>query len=197
MEDWIIVALIGSVALLSLVYERVARHLKRRMRGSDPWRQSGAERKKVAPVWLAPDPAKPGVQRFQGPAWVVDGDTIDVAGTRLRLFGIDAPEMQHPYGEAAKWAMVYLCKGQTVTAEIVNEDAHGRVVARCFLPDGRDLSAELVRQGLALDWPKFSRGAYRQLEVPGIRKKLWLADARQKGHMHVWAQYEARKKAQP
>lgn len=126
-----------------------------------------------------------------GKAWVVDGDTIDVAKVRLRLFGIDAPEMEHPFGKKAKWAMQRLCKGQEVRAEIVGHDAHGRTVARCFLPDGRDLSAELVRQGLALDWPKFSDGAYAALEHPGVRKKLWLAAARQKGHMHVWERYAA------
>ena len=63
------------------------------------------------------------------------------------------------------------------------------------MPDGRDLSAELVKQGLALDWPKFSGGCYAALEVPDVRRKLWLAAARQKGHMHVWAQFEARKGA--
>lgn len=126
-----------------------------------------------------------------GKAWVVDGDTIDVAGVRLRLFGIDAPEMEHPFGKKAKWAMQRLCKGHDVRAEIVDQDAHGRTVAKCFLPDGRDLSAELVRQGLALDWPKFSGGAYAALEQPGVRKKLWLAAARQKGHMHVWERYAA------
>ena len=35
-------------------------------------------------------------------------------------------------------------------------------------------------------------GVYRRLEVPNAREKLWLADARQKGRMHVWKQFEAR-----
>lgn len=87
-----------------------------------------------------------------------------------------------------------MCKGQTITAEITDIDAYGRTVAQCYLPDGRDLSAEMVKLGLALDWPKFSQGKYRVHEVTGIRKKLWLADARQKGRMHVWTQFEARQK---
>lgn len=58
------------------------------------------------------------------------------------------------------------------------------------------LKAELmVKQGLAIDWPKFSGGAYRYLEVPDARKKMWLADARQKGRMHVWEKFEARQAA--
>ncbi|MGR3366789.1 MAG: thermonuclease family protein [Sagittula sp.] len=132
---------------------------------------------------------------LKGKAWVVDGDTIDLAGVRLRLFGIDAPEMDHPYGIRAKRAMMALCKGQIVSASIVDEDAHGRTVAKCVLPDGRDLSAELVKKGLALDWPKFSGGCYAALETPDARRKLWLAAARQKGQMHVWEKFERQKAA--
>jgi endonuclease YncB( thermonuclease family) len=87
--------------------------------------------------------------------------------------------------------MVKLCKGQVIRAETTDEDAHGRMVARCYLHDGRDLSAEMVKQGLAIDWPKFSGGQYRNLERPDARKQLWLADARQKGQMHVWEKFEA------
>ena len=133
---------------------------------------------------------------LEGPAYVTDGDTITIKRTQIRLFGIDAPELEHPYGKRAKWAMVRLCKGHRIRAEITDEDDYGRVVAKCFLPDGRDLSAELVKQGLAIDWPKFSNGNYSHLEVPGIRKKLWLADARQKGRMHVWEKFDATRRGE-
>ncbi len=128
---------------------------------------------------------------LRGRAYVVDGDTIKIKKTQIRLFGIDAPEMNHPFGKRAKWAMFELCKNQIVTAEITAIDDHGRTVAKCTLDDGRDLSAELVKQGLALDWPKFSGGIYRALETADARKKLWLADARQKGRMHVWETFDA------
>lgn len=130
---------------------------------------------------------------IEGPAYVTDGDTITIQKTQIRLYGIDAPELDHPYGKKAKWAMVRLCKGHKIRAEVTEEDDYGRTVAKCFLPDGHDLSAELVEQGLALDWPKFSGGKYSHLEVAGVRKKLWLADARQKGRMDVWEKFEARK----
>lgn len=123
------------------------------------------------------------VQELRGRAWVIDGDTIDISGTRVRLSGIDAPEMDHPYGKSAKWALVNLCKGQEVRAVFAGDLSHDRTVATCYLQDGRDLSAEMVRSGLAIDWPKFSGGKYACLEVPGIRKKLWRCDARQKGLM--------------
>ncbi len=129
-------------------------------------------------------------EEISGPAYVIDGDSIVIRKTQVRLFGVDAPEMNHPYGKKAKWALVSLCKGQTVRAVISEKDAYGRTVARCYLPDGRDLSAEMVKLGLAIDWPKFSRGIYRAMEVPDARKKMWLADARQKGRMHVWEQFD-------
>ncbi|MBO9477992.1 thermonuclease family protein [Shimia sp. R11_0] len=130
---------------------------------------------------------------IRGGAYVVDGDTIKIKRKQIRLFGVDAPEMNHPFGKKAKWALVSLCKGQEIRAEIVDTDDHDRLVAKCFLPDGRDLSAEMVKLGLAIDWAKYSGGIYRGMEVQGVRKKLWLADARQKGRMYIWEQYEKRK----
>ena len=114
---------------------------------------------------------------------MIDGDTIDIRGMRIRLGGIDAPEMDQPYGKTAKWALVNLCKGQEIRAVFDGDLSHDRTVATCFLPDGRDLAAEMVKAGLAIDWPRFSHGKYSGLEPAGIRKKLWRCDARQKGRM--------------
>lgn len=136
----------------------------------------------------------PQPRTLKGRAYVVDGDTIRIKKTQIRLFGVDAPEMNHPFGKRAKWAMFELCKNRTVIAEVTATDAHGRTVAKCFLDDGRDLSAELVQQGLALDWPKYSGGIYRDMETPDARRKLWLADARQKGRMDVWDKFDAQQK---
>jgi endonuclease YncB( thermonuclease family) len=123
------------------------------------------------------------VQERRGPAWVIDGDTIDIRGLRIRLAGIDAPELDHPYGKTAKWTLVNLCKGHEVRAVFDGDRSHDRTVAACYLPDGRDLAAEMVKAGMAIDWPKFSRGKYAGLEPAGIRRKLWRCDARQKGRM--------------
>lgn len=134
--------------------------------------------------------AKPRILR--GAAYVIDGDTIRIGKTQIRLFGVDAPELEHPYGKRAKWALHKLCKNQTILAEVLDEDDHGRTVARCLLSDGQDLSAEMVKLGLAIDWPKFSGGKYKHLETSDARRKLFLADARQKGRMDVWARFEAK-----
>ncbi|WP_317055225.1 MULTISPECIES: thermonuclease family protein [Roseovarius] len=143
-----------------------------------------------------PQSAKPVTKArvIKGRAYIVDGDTVVIQKTQIRLFGVDAPEMNHPYGIKAKWALVALCKGHTIRAEVTEIDHYGRTVARCYLEDGRDLSAEMVKCGLAIDWAKYSGGCYRRLEVPDARKKMWLADARQKGRMFVWEQFEAKQR---
>ncbi len=120
---------------------------------------------------------------LEGRAWVTDGDTIMIDGVTIRLFGIDAPEMDHPYGKVARSALIRMCKGQRVRAEFDGSASHDRLVARCYLEDGRDISAEMVRAGLALDWPKHSGGAYRSLEQPDARKRMWRIDARQNGRL--------------
>ncbi len=63
-----------------------------------------------------------------------------------------------------------MCKGQVVTAAIKETDTHDRVVAKCYLPDGRDLAAELVKLGLALDWPKYSGGEYAGLNPKAFER---------------------------
>ena len=74
---------------------------------------------------------------IKGRAYIVDGDTIKINKVQIRLFGIDAPELNHPYGQKAKWELVKLCKGKVVRAELTDRDAYGRTVARCTLDDGR------------------------------------------------------------
>lgn len=130
---------------------------------------------------------------MQGSAYAVDGHTIVIDQVQIRLFGIDAPELNHPEGQKAKWAMAQLCKGQKIKAEVTDIDAYGSVVAKCFLPDGRDLSAEMVGNGMALDRSEFSGGLYRDLETADARKRLWLVAAKQDGKLHVKVKPDAHK----
>lgn len=111
---------------------------------------------------------------------MIDGDTIVIRGRKIRIGGIDAPELDHPWGKKSKFALIRMCKGQVIRAEISEEMSYDRVVAKCYLPDGTDVAAELVKMGLALDWARFSGGAYRHLEPAGVRKKLWRAAVKQR-----------------
>lgn len=184
------VILIGG-ALVALVYAIIVSSPKR-PHSSTPSkspvetvaRDNNAQKR---PETKCPQPAQRQTENtITGHCHVVDGDTIRIGNVSIRLAGIDAPELNHPWGQKAKWELVSMCKGHKIRAELEPDISYDRVVATCYLPDGRDLSAEMVKRGMALDWPKFSGGKYSDLEEPGARKKHWKAAARQRGHMHVF-----------
>jgi endonuclease YncB( thermonuclease family) len=95
---------------------------------------------------------------------VRDGDTIEVGGLPIRLNGLAAPEGDEPGGEAATRAMVELVDGRSLRCELNGERTHDRCVGICYL-DGMDISAEMVRRGVARDCPRFSGGRYRDIET--------------------------------
>lgn len=119
-----------------------------------------------------PPPPIPASKRIAGRAHIIDGDTIRIGKTKIRLAGIDAPELDRPYGRKSKWAMVKICNGQRLRVELTGETSYDRLVGTCYLPDGRDIGAELIKEGLALDGGYYSKGKYRHLEQPGTRAKL-------------------------
>jgi endonuclease YncB( thermonuclease family) len=93
---------------------------------------------------------------------VTDGDTIKMAGTTYRLHGIDAPETHQtcadgwPAGRIATEYLVNLMHGHTVTCTPETKDRYGRTVALCRA-DGVDVEAEMVRNGMALAFVRYSR----------------------------------------
>ena len=114
---------------------------------------------------------------------MIDGDSIMIGNAAIRLAGVDAPELNDPWGKKAKWELLTLTKGQIIRAELDGSVSYDRTVARCYLPDGRDLAMEMVKLGLALDWSKFSAGDYRAHEPEGARKKLWRVTTKHKGRL--------------
>ncbi|WP_322894538.1 MULTISPECIES: thermonuclease family protein [unclassified Yoonia] len=119
-----------------------------------------------------PLPAFPQSGELTGKAYVIDGDTIAIKRIKIRIFGIDAPEIDQPFGKKSKWAMINICKGHVITAKLNGERSHDRLVGSCYLPDGTDIGAEMVRRGEALDWALFSDGKYRHLEPIDARRRL-------------------------
>lgn len=131
----------------------------------------------------SPRPAEPPQRAtIVGSCYVIDGDSIMIGNAAIRLAGVDAPELADPWGKKAKWELLALTKGQVIRAELDGSVSYDRTVARCYLPDGRDLAMEMVRMGLALDWNRFSTGEYRAFEPEGARKKLWRVAAKHRGH---------------
>ena len=91
---------------------------------------------------------------------VIDGDTIVLTNTntRVRLNGVDAPEVVHPgyehdddFGPEARAEMRSIIGDAIVRCELNGERSHERLVGVCFLPDRTDIGAEIIRRGLALD----------------------------------------------
>lgn len=119
-----------------------------------------------------PPPPVPTNRKISGRAWVIDGDTIKIGQIKIRIAGIDAPELDEPWGRKSKWAMVNLCKGQVIHVSLTGETSYDRLVGTCHLPDGKDIGAELVKDGLALDGSYYSKGKYLHLEPEGARQRL-------------------------
>ncbi len=109
----------------------------------------------------------------QGRASVIDGDTLEVRGERIRLFGIDAPESAqicldaagngYRCGQRAAFALADKVGSRPVSCQPTGKDRYGRLVARCSLA-GEDLQAWMVRNGHALAFLRYSK-AYRPYEA--------------------------------
>ena len=105
----------------------------------------------------------------QGPiratARVIDGDTLDLAGRRIRLAGMDAPELAQTCdvrgehvrcGEVARAALVGMVGTRPVSCRAQGRDRYGRILAVCEAGE-RDLGRWLVRQGYAVPYGSYAR----------------------------------------
>lgn len=113
---------------------------------------------------------------------VADGDTFTLAGQKVRVWGIDAPELSQRCGNAAcgtaaRDALEQLVRSRTVVCTQVDRDRYRRVVASCRAA-GRDLGEAMVRSGNALDYRRYSRGRYRDAEraAQARRVGMWSGD---------------------
>ena len=114
----------------------------------------------TAIFWIAPALAD-----ISGIARVIDADTIEVLGQRIRLHGIDAPEAKQTCkrngvewrcGRDATRALYNKISKKPVRCEGQDRDRYGRVVAKCFFA-GTDINEWLVQQGWAVAYVRYSR----------------------------------------
>ncbi len=117
-----------------------------------------------------------------GTATVIDGDTVEVAGAKIRLFGIDAPELTqkcrlqaeiYRCGERAKSALAALLEGREVHCQGNAYDRYGRLLAVCS--NGlTDVNGAMVLMGWAIAYRRFS-GIYVGLEeqAKAARAGMW------------------------
>ncbi len=88
---------------------------------------------------------------------VHDGDTITVDGTRVRLQGIDAPELKQRHGPESRDFLAGMVLDREVHVDVEETDKYGRKVAWVSLPDGTRVNAEMVKAGQAWVYRKYCR----------------------------------------
>jgi len=115
---------------------------------------------------------------------VHDGDTFSVLhdgkGEKVRVNGIDCPELGQPFGARAKQYASQLIFGQYVAVTAAGLDRYGRTLGDVVLADGRSLSKEMVRAGLAWQYREHSKDkelAALEADARSSKRGLW-ADAR-------------------
>jgi len=119
--------------------------------------------------------------RLTGPAKVIDGDTIVVAGQLVRLHRIDAPELDQMFwwrGRQIACGTMSLAEALTaglkVRCEVVERDRHGRIVAKVFSPNGVDIGHRLVSAGWALAYRRYSTGyVAAEDEAHKAKRGMW------------------------
>lgn len=113
-----------------------------------------------------------------GAPHVADGDSVTIEGTRLRLVGLDAPELSqtcrrdergYPCGETARDHLVGLIAGRRLDCVWQTRDKYGRGLARCRA-GSVDLNAAMVRDGWAVAYGGFEA---EEAEARRNRRGLW------------------------
>jgi endonuclease YncB( thermonuclease family) len=88
--------------------------------------------------------------------YVIDGDTLAAGDIRIRIWGIDAPEIAQQQGPAAKLHLKSLVAGKAVHVKPRSIDQYNRTVAQIFV-DSRDMGACMVEDGFAIASTQFTR----------------------------------------
>ena len=153
-------------------------------------------------IWVLNAGAVLGSDPLAGPVTVVDGDTIRLGDTRIRLHGIDAPESAQfcnaagggtwACGTEATRTLQHIVAGQEVSCQPLTLDRYGRTVARCFVGN-IDIEAEMVRSGLAWAFVKYSTDyVAEEAEARTAYRGIWQAETQTAWDYRAmrWAEYD-------
>lgn len=116
---------------------------------------------------------------IRGTAHVVDGDSLNIGRSRIRLVGIDAPEgpqtckrsgREWDCGEDARRHLAQLIAGQIVSCRVRERDKHARALAVCSTTREANINAAMVASGFAISY-----GNYRSQEndARAGKRGLW------------------------
>jgi endonuclease YncB( thermonuclease family) len=120
---------------------------------------------------------------------VAEGDTLTMVDSEntqhvIRLAGIDAPDMEQPYGNVSRQHLADLAFSKRASADCYRTDRYGRAVCTVKV-DGRDLALEQLKSGLAWwslkysqEQPDWQRKAYEMAQkgASADKKGLWRDD---------------------
>lgn len=124
-----------------------------------------------------------GGEELNGSPKVVDGDSLELNGKKIRLFGIDAPEWDQPCLRAIKRQTCGSLAKQYLKNEVIaggevkcvqkDKDNYGRSVSICYVND-TDIAMKMVKDGYAMAYRYFSKD-YVQYEEEAKSKGagLW------------------------
>ncbi|WP_343314333.1 thermonuclease family protein [Brucella sp. BE17] len=121
---------------------------------------------------------------FQGKPHVIDGDTVIIEDVRIRLIGIDAPEIAqscerggaaYECGKEARTILRSRIGKSPIRCDGHEKDIYGRVLARCYLA-GTDLNGWMVQQGWAVAYGDYKR---EEAEARANKGGLWMGQFEQ------------------
>ena len=124
------------------------------------------------------------LKSIYGKAEIIDGDTIKIKEKKIRLFGIDAPEMDqicfkssNPYhcGHTAAKALIRYTKNRTIYCYYAELDKYKRILGTCNYGEGKeDINAMMVNRGYAVAYPRYSKKYLKEEEYAKHNKLgLW------------------------
>lgn len=114
---------------------------------------------------------------------IADGDTLTILTetkqqVKIRLAGIDTPEKAQPFGNKAKQALAAITFQKLASVEVETKDKYGRTVGKVIVK-GTDVNAELVRQGMAWVYRKYTNDQKLyalEAEAKQAKRGLWVTD---------------------
>ena len=121
---------------------------------------------------------------IHGIAKVIDGDTIVIKGKKIRLFGIDAPEMKqicfnelnnpYPCGREAKEILERMSKNNKYYCYYSDKDKYNRIIGDCYDESKTSVNGFMVLRGYAVAYKRYSNKYRRQEENAKLNKKgIW------------------------
>ena len=112
---------------------------------------------------------------------ITDGDTFkgltqDKIEVRFRIYGIDAPEKKQAFSNRSKQYLSDLIYNKRVGIKVQKKnDGYGRPVVWVYTPEGQDVSAEMIRAGMAWHFKRYDNSeSYSGLEQSARAKRMGL-----------------------